>query len=209
MTLNKKKLTSIVLAGSLVLTMSGCAKEEIKVETADIDKGIAMAINEEISDIDTIKNEIKDASVKDKSQMTQDEVDAVVIDYFKSLGEEAKGLWNDIKDNGKESAHELEEKAKEIAVKVWDFKNNKLAVHGIYYSDLSENGKKVIDGICGGLKDTLQMIAPNLKEDLTNLFGEDVVNDVTNIKDNIKDLGSDLLDRAEEGIDKKIESFRK
>ena len=53
------------------------------------------------------------------------------------------------------------------------------------------------------------MIAPNLKEDLTNLFGEEVVKDAINAKNNIKDLGSDLLDRAEEGIDKKIESFRK
>jgi len=125
------------------------------------------------------------------------------------LGKEAKGLWDDIKQNGVESAHELEEKAKEIAVKVWDFKNNKFSINGIYYSDLSENGKKVIDGILGGLNDTLQMIAQNLKEDLTNLFGEEVVKDAINAKNNIKDLGSDLLDRAEEGIDKKIESFRK
>ncbi len=209
MTLNKKTLISMVLAGSLVVTMCGCAKEEVKVETGNIDKGVAMAINEEITEIDTIKSEITDASVKDKSNITQEEIDQVAIDYFNDLGKEAKGLWDDIKQNGVESAHELEEKAKEIAVKVWDFKNNKFSIHGIYYSDLSENGKKVIDGIFGGLNDTLQMIAPNLKEDLTNLFGEEVVKDAINAKNNIKDLGSDLLDRAEEGIDKKIESFRK
>jgi len=45
MTLNKKTLISMVLAGSLVVTMCGCAKEEVKVETGNIDKGVAMAIN--------------------------------------------------------------------------------------------------------------------------------------------------------------------
>lgn len=209
MTLNKKKITSIILAGSLVLTMSGCAKEEVKVDPVDIDKSVTLVVNEEIDDINTVNDEIKLSLVKTKAQMTQEEIDDVAINYFKSLGTEAKGLWDDIKENGKESAHELEEKAKEIAVKVWDFKNNKIAVHGIYYSDLSENGKKAIDGIIGGLKDTLQMIAPNLKEDLTNLFGEDVASAAKNAKDSLKELGSDLLDRAEEGIDNKIESFRK
>lgn len=203
MTLNREKFATLVISGALVLSLSGCAPEATVDNDGMMKEATSEVINSAVNEIEKI-----DFTV-DKSSLSQEEIDAIAIDYFTSLSEEASSLFNDIKENGLESANELKEKAKEIIVKAKDFKDNKFDINGIYYSDLSANGKKVVDGLIGGLKTTVAMIAPNLGDDIKGFIGEDVYEKAKDAKDSLKELGGSAIDWASESLDEKIESFRR
>lgn len=206
--LNKKKFISLALAAGLTVTLVGCntAEKEVSIEPSVSEQVANTAVNS-LVEAQTIFDSAN--SIVDKNSMTQEEIDGVVIDYYESLNSSLDSLWQDVKENGPEALNEVTDFLKNVVINVVDFKNERISINGIYYSDLSEEGKKIVDGLIGGLATTVAMINPDLSEDLIVLFGEDIVNSATDTKDSLVQLGSDVLDWAGEGINNKVDEWRK
>lgn len=207
MTLSRKKITSLFLTGTLALTLSGCVQEN-SVEKNDLTEAVLGEVIDTMNaEISTLKEILESSNLINKSALSPEEIDQIAIEYFTILKEETTELYNEFKASG--LTETVSEKAKAIAVTSWDFVNNKTSINGVYYSDLSENGKMVIDGIVGGVKTTVLMIAPNLGNTMADFFGPDVVEAAKNAKDSLSDLGGNALDWAYESIDEKVEGYRR
>lgn len=202
--LNKKTFISLALAAGLTVTLVGCNVVEKQTEEEVLsEQTTSEAINSAEEALDSTNN------IVDKSSMTEEEIDKVVIDYYESLSVSLTNLWQDVKENGPEVLDEVTAFLKDVIINIVDFTDNKIAINGVYYSDLSAEGKKIVDGLIGGLVTTVEMINPNLSEDLTEIFGENLANSADETIDSIAQLGSDFLDWAGTEIDGKVEEWRK
>jgi len=203
--LNKKAFISLALAASLTVTLVGCSKDEKEMTVEPV-------INNEL-----VTNTMKEAeellnSAADRidvSNMSQEQKDEIVINYYESLSVSLDNLWQDVKVKGPEALGEVTDFLKDIVINVVDFKNGVISINGVYYSDLSAEGKRVVDGLIGGLVTTVEMINPNLSEDLRNIFGDDVADSLSQLKDSALEFGSEILDWAGNGINNTVEEWKR
>lgn len=187
MEINKtKKITMMTLTALLSLTLAGCNFDENKNEDLT-------STSNEIN----IEDELNDLASKDE----------IAIDYMIGLKESAEELFQNIE--GSENTQKIEEESKKIAVSTWDFLNNEKDVNGVYFRDLSDKGKETVMSIAGLLSVTLDMLVPNLGENIQNFLGEDIVNSAKDAGKAIKNLGENVLDYAYENTDELINQWRK
>ena len=206
MTLNKKRFIALAAAVGVVIALGACSNEMTNNEISTYEE--TPTITETVVPEDTAVV-TETAETENVETLTQEQVDQAVINYFTGMQEELDILVQDAVYDGTISLDAAKEKAKEISVTAWDFKNGYTDINGIYYSDLSENAKMIIDGMIGLLGTTLDMIAPNLGQNLQNLVGEDVVNAAKETGDSLLELGDSLLNKADESTNELINTFRK
>jgi len=206
--LNKKTFVSLTVAAGLSVVLVGCNVSEKQVEVNPvISEQVAESTSSVLQEVKEQANSI--SNPVDKSTMSQEEIDKVVIDYYESLSVSLTNLWQDIKEKGPDAINEVTTFLKEIVINSVDFKNGAISINGVYYSDLSVEGKKIVDGLVGGISTIITMINPDLSEDLQALFGEDIINSATDAKDSVVQLGSDILGWVGEGINNAAEEWRK
>lgn len=191
-----KKIVTIALVFALTPSLTGCDSVKENEVSLNVSDSIVSA-----------NSEIVNSQLESASDLLPIETkDSIAVDYMNDLVNEAKGLLVELKDSS--SLETVKEKGKEIAVKAWDFLNNKTSINGVYFQDLSEQGKESVKSIAGLLSISLNMIAPNLGENIESFVGTDVINSAHNAGSALADLGESLLDFTYENTDEMINGFR-
>lgn len=159
--INVKKVIAVVSAGFILMSMTGCKKEE-----KDYSKKQEPIVNEYIQD-ETKKEELEYIEPETKETLNSVENnEAEVIKYFENLEEEVNDLLNE------DNLDKMKEKLINIVVTGIDFIFYDTEIKGVTFGELTTEAKIKIMEIVSSIDDKIESKIPGYKEIIKDKIGQ-------------------------------------
>ena len=165
--MNIKKLTAIISAGFILLSISGCQKKEESNKTNSLETGNYQYVETRPSDDLNNENQILNETIADRNQNTSNgSAEDEIVTYFENLESEVNYYINE------DNFEKVKEKSKNIAIAGIDFVFYGTEIKGVTFEELTIESKEKILSIVAIIDSKIESKLPGYREIIKDKFGQ-------------------------------------